>query len=352
MNQNALLVAVVVVVSLAGSAVAEDPVFTKNLGREDCSFTSSGTNPYMPLTPGMQSTLEGEVDDDGELIDARVVISVLAETMVVDGVLTRVVEEREYEDDELVEVSRNYVAYCRETGAIWYFGEDVDDYEDGEIVSHGGAWRTGVDGAQAGILMPGAPLVGARYYQEIAPGVAEDRGEIIAFEDDAEVPAGTFEDVLVVMDTNALDPESADTKRYARGIGLIQDEDLELVEMSAPACVPDEHALCLADGRFRVEVEWSSPGGEPEDAHATEVSDDSGEFWFFNPGNVELIVKVLDACSLEGFGNFWVFSSGLTDRGVEISVTDTETGAEKEYESAALAPFAPILDTAAFQTCP
>jgi hypothetical protein len=49
--------------------LGENPVFTTKLDREDCSFISSGANPYMPLTFGMQSTLEGEVDDDEEMVD-------------------------------------------------------------------------------------------------------------------------------------------------------------------------------------------------------------------------------------------------------------------------------------------
>ena len=63
------------------------------------------------------------------------------DTELVDGVLTREVVEREKEDGELVEISYNYFAHCRETGDVWYFGEDVDDYEGGVIVGHGGAWR-------------------------------------------------------------------------------------------------------------------------------------------------------------------------------------------------------------------
>jgi len=149
----------------------------------------------------------------------------------VDGVWTRVVEEVEYIDGELYEVSRNFFAICLTTNDIYYFGEDVDFYEDGEIVDHHGAWRAGVDGAKPGITFPGTPMIGARFYQEVAPDIAEDRTEItdlVSYEVDGEV----FHNVIVLLDSNPLDedPCSLETKMYAPGIGLIVDGELELVE--------------------------------------------------------------------------------------------------------------------------
>jgi len=82
-----------------------------------------------------------------------------------------------------------------------------------------------------------------------------------------------------------------------------------------------------------------------------QVSNESGEVWFFGPDNVELLIKVIDACALEGFNNYWVFASGLTNVGVTIGVKDTVTNAEQEYTSDPGEPFPTILDTAAFQTC-
>ena len=90
----------------------------------------------------------------------NLVITVLNETKVVNGTETRVVEERESEDGELVEISRNYFAVCEPANDIFYFGEDVDDYENGEIVSHGGAWLAGANEYKAGMIMPGKVEVG------------------------------------------------------------------------------------------------------------------------------------------------------------------------------------------------
>lgn len=337
----------------AGTTLAHDPPFTSDFDRSRCSFTSTGSNPYFPLWPGYSLVLEGEEESDGEMVEIEAEMNVLTDTELVDGVLTRVFEERESEDGELVEVSRNFMAICRETGDIWYFGEDVDDYEDGQIVGHGGSWRAGVNGAKPGIIMLGSPVVGARYYQELAPGVAEDRGEVTGIDGEAEVPAGSFDHVLSIVDTNPLSPGgSGDLKRYARGVGIIADEALELVEITPPPCQPDATTHCLQNGRFEVTVEWATAQGASGDGQAILAAADSGEFWFFNANNTELLVKVLDACGVPGFDSYWVFAAGLTNVEVTLTVHDTESGETKVYANPQGHAFQPVLDTAAFATCP
>lgn len=352
--RGTVLCLLIALLAAAVPAAAHEPPFSIELGREQCTFVTSGSNLYFPLWPGYSTILEGEDEDDEEqLVEIHSTVTVLTETEMVDGVETRVLEERESEDGELVEVSRNFVAICRQTGDLWYFGEDVDDYEDGEIVGHGGAWRAGVDGAVPGILMPANPISGARFQQELAPGVAEDRSEVLGIEDSFEVPAGTFENVLHTLDTNPLDEESeGDSKRYAPGVGLIQDEVQELVEIVPPPCQPDATTLCLQDGRFRVRADWVDHDLHEGPAMVHQISDDSGELWFFNASNVELLVKVLDACALPDFNSFWVFSAGLTNVEVTLTVTDTQEDETREYENPLGNPYDPVLDTSAFQTCP
>jgi hypothetical protein len=228
------LAALLALVAAAGPALAHDPDFTSQFRLEDCTWLSNGEqNPYFKLRPGYRLTLEGE--------DETALVTVLRQTKRIKfttpngkrlNVITRVVEEREFEDDELVEVSRNFFARCKETSDIFYFGEEVDDFEDGELVGHEGAWLAGVDGALPGIIMPGTFLLGARYFQEIAPGVALDRGENVAMDIDITTPAGAFHDCVSVVDTDALDPEDpGDVKIYCPGVGIVMDEDLELVEI-------------------------------------------------------------------------------------------------------------------------
>lgn len=197
---------------------------------EDCDLSPTGENNYFFLRPGYQLTLEGE--EDGEVV--QLIVTVLGETKIVDGIETRIVEERESVDGELAEISRNYFAICTETGDIFYFGEDVDDYEDGEIVGHEGAWLAGVDDARAGLIIPANPKIGMKYYQEVAPGVAEDRAEIISLNEVVDTPAGKFDNVLKVEETNPLEGNEKEYKFHAPGIGLIQDADLKLVSYVLP----------------------------------------------------------------------------------------------------------------------
>ena len=186
-------------------------------------FSLEIDNPYLPYLPGQRSVLEGP---DGSRI-GRVQITVFDETEIVAGVTTRVVEEREWIDDSLVEVSRNFVVQALD-GTVCYYGEEVDNYRNGEVVGHGGAWRAGENGHHPGILMPGKPEPGFSHKQEVAPGVAEDASVIISIGDPFSVPAGDFDDTLETVD---IDPLSGgrDPKRYARGVGLILDERLVLI---------------------------------------------------------------------------------------------------------------------------
>ena len=198
---------------------------------ENCNFASTGKNDYFILEPGYQVILEGE--EDGEKL--QLVMAVLNETKIVDRVETRVVEEKETEGGNLVEVSRNYFAMCQPTNNAIYFGEDVDMYEDGKVVSHEGAWLAGQNGSKAGMIMPGKVEVGLKYYQEIAPGVAEDRAEIVSVNNTLDTPAGTFSQVLKTEETNPLKLGEKEFKFYAPRIGLIQDEALKLVKHTPPS---------------------------------------------------------------------------------------------------------------------
>jgi hypothetical protein len=198
-----------------------DTAWTTRFTFEPGELGPTGRNPYFVLEPGHQLVLEGG--------RTRLVITVLAETRRVDGVETRVVEERETEGGRVVEVSRNFFAISARTNSVFYFGEDVDTYRDGRVAGHEGAWRAGAAGARAGLMMPGLPLVGARFHQEIAPGVAMDRAEIRDVDGELATPAGRFRGVLTIEETTPLEPDARETKRFAPGVGLVQDGPLLLV---------------------------------------------------------------------------------------------------------------------------
>lgn len=183
-----------------------------------------GRNKYFILEPGHQVVLE----DEGE----RVEITVTKETRVVDGVTCGVVEERESKDGDLVEISRNFFAISKSTSDVYYFGEEVDIYKKGKIVDHHGAWLAGKDGAKAGMVMPGSPAVGQKYYQEIAPGKAMDRAENKSLTEIVKTDAGEFKDVLKVEETTPLEVGDISIKMYAPEVGMIFDDGVKLVKVT------------------------------------------------------------------------------------------------------------------------
>ncbi len=146
------------------------------------------------------------------------------------------------------------------------------------------------------------------------------------------------------------DPLSGSPIAVALGAATPQ-IDFALTAIVAPTCVPSPTALCLNDDRFRVEVEWRDFVGQEGSGQGVELTDDTGTFWFFSPENVELVVKVLDAC-FDPFDRFWVFAGGLTDVATELTVTDTVSGEVKRYSHLLGTDFAPVQDFDAFATCP
>lgn len=274
-----LVFALSICIGLSGNiAIAENPPgfpnlpdgcgnneeFTTEFRLEDCRFITRGINPFFILKPGYQLVLETPEDAEER---EKSVETVLCDTKVInlDGrkIRTRVVEERALVLDEgewvTIEISRNYFAICKKTNAVYYFGEDSRDCNsevtggfdpkdeskcaDGSRPVTTGSWEAGVDGARPGLIMAGTPLLGAKYFQEIAPPGAVDRGEIAAMGLDVEVPAGEFSGCIEIFDTNPTpggECGEEDAKLYCPGIGLVQDQDLELVEYGFIGCDDDD----------------------------------------------------------------------------------------------------------------
>lgn len=210
--------------------------FTRDFGLERCNvLLPTGENDFFSLQPGTFLRLEGDDDDEFVRVDIRVTREMKPIAYRIKGqwklALTRVVEEKEWIDGELVEVSKNYFARCPDTNNIFYFGEDVDFYnEDGRVVGHDGSWLAGENGAQPGLIMPGLVLAGSRYYQEYAPDVALDRAEHIKTTVEIHTPAGTFTHCLRVVETTPLEPGEESVKVYAPGVGIVQDNSILLVK--------------------------------------------------------------------------------------------------------------------------
>jgi len=204
------------------------------------TFTTTIDNTYFPLAAGMQWVLSGQ--EQGTSIGLRITVTGETETFYKgrDRVTTLEVEELEWADEnqdgivdpteELIEVSLNYYAQTNDA-TVCYFGELVDIYEGGEVVSHEGAWRADDPGNAPGIFMPADPAEGMTFKQELAPGIAEDTATIVSIGQTVAVPAGTFTNTLKVRDFNPLDG-SRGTKVYAPAVGIIRDGPLDLISTS------------------------------------------------------------------------------------------------------------------------
>jgi hypothetical protein len=181
-------------------------------------FQATVDNQFFPLVPGTKLVYEG-MEEDAEL---RVESTVLEETDTIAGIEVTVVEVMDFEDGELVESTKDYYAQHTD-GTVYYMGERVDDYEDGQVVGHGGQWITGEEGAHAGIFMPADPQVGDEFEQERAPGVAEDRSEIIAVDESVETPAGSFTGCIRTEDFDPIGG-ATENKLYCPEVGLVREE--------------------------------------------------------------------------------------------------------------------------------
>ena len=140
-----------------------------------------------------------ETGDDGR---GRDVVRVTHRTKQIQGVETVVVRDRAFLGGELVEDTFDWYAQDRQ-GNVWYFGENTKEYENGRVVSTAGSWKAGRDGARAGIVMKAHPRVGATYYQEFSPGVAEDQATVLSRDAVCAVPYGSFSQVLKTRDFTA-----------------------------------------------------------------------------------------------------------------------------------------------------
>jgi hypothetical protein len=183
---------------------------------DPADFVPDIDNRYLPLSPGRRWVYEGVEEDEIE----RVEVVVTSERKQILEISAVVVRDTVTVDGELVEDTYDWFAQDRE-GNVWYLGEDSKEYEDGEVVSTAGSWQAGVDGAQAGIVMPADPTVGHVYRQEFYPGEAEDVAEVVRLGASERVAVGEFDDVVVIREWNPLEPDVVEEKYYAPEIGQI-----------------------------------------------------------------------------------------------------------------------------------
>ncbi len=207
----------------------------------DFSASTNINNTYLPLIPGTAHTYEIDTGDGIE----QTLVEVLATTRTILGIDTVVVRDRVFLDGVIQEDTHDWFAQDN-FGNVWYFGEEVDNYNYDDIgnlidITHEGAWEAGVDGAQPGIVMPANPRVGDSYRQEFYAGEAEDLAAIAATNVAITLSDATPYTTLKIKEWNPLEvPVAVEFKYYAPGVGLVReeneagDEQADLVLITTP----------------------------------------------------------------------------------------------------------------------
>ena len=181
-------------------------------------FTTTIDNPYWPMKPGSRWVYR---ETDAEGTRHKVVVTVTHKTKrIANGITARVVHDVVTDSGRFVEVTDDWYAQDKR-GNIWYLGEATTEYENGKPVSTSGSFEAGVDGAQAGVIMPARPRPGLSYRQEYSKGEAEDKASIVSLREQAEVPAGHYRRALMTRDVNPLEPKMLEFKFFARRVGPI-----------------------------------------------------------------------------------------------------------------------------------
>ncbi len=197
------------------------------------NFVTTVTNPYYPLETGTRYIYEAQTEDGTEHTE----VFITNETKKVMGVTTTVVRDTVALDGVVIEDTYDWYAQDKQ-GNVWYFGENVKNYEGGKLKDTAGSWEAGIDGAIPGIIMLAEPQVGDTYRQEYYATEAEDMGQVLDLGGATTVPYGAYKNLLITADWNALEPKVLEHKFYARGVGFIAEEKVsgsvertELVEI-------------------------------------------------------------------------------------------------------------------------
>lgn len=175
------------------------------------------TNPYLPLASLKQDILENKTTRV-----ERTAKPDLHKTFQIGGqtVEALVVEDRDYDNSKLVEAALDYFAQD-DDGNVYYLGEDVDDYKNGKVTGHSGAWLFGKDTQKLGVLMPAHPKVGDKFKSEDAPKITWEADEVVSVSEKVTVPAGTFENCVKIKEKAS--DGATEYKYYAPGVGCVNE---------------------------------------------------------------------------------------------------------------------------------
>jgi hypothetical protein len=204
-------------VGTTGAASPPLPQGDEPVTLDPAEFTTEIDNPYWPMKVGSRWVYR-ETDAEGTV--TRVEVTVTNQTKTIMGIDSVVVHDIVTKAGEVKEDTLDWYAQDAD-GNIWYMGEDTKEYENGKVSSTKGSWEAGVDGAQAGVIVPAHPKPGLSYREEYYKGEAEDAAEVLSLNARAKVPFGTFDHVLQTRNFTPLEPDLIEEKFYARGVGMV-----------------------------------------------------------------------------------------------------------------------------------
>jgi hypothetical protein len=183
---------------------------------DPANFVAKVDNPLWPLQLGTAYHYRGVRGKTAQLDDAVVT----HETKRILGIRCTVVRDTVSENGRLIERTLDFYAQDKQ-GNVWYLGEDSFELEHGRFVKASDSWRSGIDGAKPGIIMPANPKPGDRYRQEYyPPGQALDEAHVLGYRGPVTVPYGTFRRSLVTSEFSPLEPQT-EKKYYVRGVGEV-----------------------------------------------------------------------------------------------------------------------------------
>lgn len=178
-------------------------------------FTTQITNEYLPLVPGTAMTYQGAGEKN--------VFNVTDRTREVMGVTTIVVRDQAFEGGAIIEDTEDWFAQDA-AGNVWYFGESTAECDGHRVASRHGSWEAGVDGAQPGIVMLANPEIGDYYRQEYLRGEAEDVARVLRLGVTITHKSTTYPNVVITEDFSKLEPAVVEHKKYAPGVGLVEEQ--------------------------------------------------------------------------------------------------------------------------------
>jgi hypothetical protein len=220
----AVAIAILALTACGGSKTSNSsgssslPQGTKAVKLDSADFTINIDNPYWPMRPGSHWVYREVENGEAQRVD----VTVTNRTKMLGGIEARVVHDRVSRNGKTLEDTYDWYAQDS-AGNLWYLGEDTAEYENGKLRTKEGSWAYGVDGAEAGVVVPAGPKQGMNYREEYYAGHAEDAAEVLSVGSQVQVPFGRYHDAMLTRNFSTIEPTVEEMKLYAKGVGPVME---------------------------------------------------------------------------------------------------------------------------------